>query len=105
MSSRDSNGQMWCPDCQQMEASLVEVLPTLKSTDGLIYVYVGQPNEWKSPSNVFRQAPWSVERIPTVMQVSSNSQSLLDDRITQQSPRLVEAEAINITRLKEFLES
>lgn len=87
---------MWCPDCVQMEASLIDLTTKTPSTalDNLIYVYVGQRDEWvdpwlhvprsriwapfylsnaydrwRSPSNHFRNEPWNIERIPTVLKV------------------------------------
>ncbi|TFK56853.1 hypothetical protein OE88DRAFT_1730294 [Heliocybe sulcata] len=65
-SSRDEEGKMWCPDCRAVENIIKATFDKEDGPTGLI-VYVGQKPEWKSPSNRFRGAPWSVNAIPTII--------------------------------------
>ncbi|KAG0150366.1 hypothetical protein CROQUDRAFT_680869 [Cronartium quercuum f. sp. fusiforme G11] len=108
-SDRESEtGQMWCPDCVQMEATLIDLMassPT-KAWENLIYVYVGQREEWRSSTNKFRSEPWNVDRIPTVLKVAPKAQGLesLKDRVGSISlSRIVEEDANDKEQLAKYL--
>ncbi|CAH7683483.1 hypothetical protein BY996DRAFT_6423794 [Phakopsora pachyrhizi] len=103
--NNDKNGQMWCPDCVEMENSLIKVLEDLpaRSTKALSYVYVGQRDEWRSAENPFRKAPWNVERVPTILKIQPGHKISITDQISSPESRLVENEAIDVEKLSKFL--
>ncbi|KAF9567776.1 hypothetical protein CPC08DRAFT_519164 [Agrocybe pediades] len=59
------DGQMWCPDCRAVD-HLVQQVFSDDGPDALI-VYVGDRGQWKTPSNIYRQAPWHVTGVPTIV--------------------------------------
>lgn len=137
-SSRDSQTEkMWCPDCEEMEVNLENVRKYLRlhqtsnqtqndptdelkqisadsSEISLVYVYVGDRDQWKSADNPFKKSPWNLTKIPTVLKLSSslsNSSSAglggkekddSDYRIVFQDRRLVEKECSDFSKLMQF---
>ncbi|THV07462.1 hypothetical protein K435DRAFT_833363 [Dendrothele bispora CBS 962.96] len=75
------NGKLWCPDCQDVEELVKRTFEPEDAPPALI-VYVGDRNTWKSPSNVFRKAPWSLSSIPTIIKMKDG----------KEEARLVESE-------------
>ncbi|PLW10518.1 hypothetical protein PCANC_05544 [Puccinia coronata f. sp. avenae] len=130
-SSRDSQtGQMWCPDCSEMEINLSNVLKYLaldsittpgkdhassaqedsvqaqqrSSAPFLVYIYVGDRHEWRSSDNPFRQLPWSLSKIPTVLKLRNQpSDNLKNEVILNHDDKLVEEESLDFKRLLDFL--
>ncbi|ETW87117.1 hypothetical protein HETIRDRAFT_41809 [Heterobasidion irregulare TC 32-1] len=66
--SRDREGKMWCPDCRDVEDTVERTFAGADAPPALI-IYVGQKPEWKAASNHFRDAPWYIEAIPTIVRV------------------------------------
>jgi len=71
-SSRNEEGRMWCPDCRDVEQLIQDTFKTPDSPPALI-VYVGQRSEWKTPSNPFRNDPFHLRAIPTVIRVDDGA--------------------------------
>ncbi|GAA6003107.1 uncharacterized protein JCM10292_002866 [Rhodotorula paludigena] len=93
----ESTGKPWCPDCSDVQASVDEIVPQDKST----LVFVGSREEWRDPNNKFRQPPFKVDRIPTIIRVEggeANVASSLDS-----APRLIESELRDPSKLKQFV--
>ncbi|KAI0800745.1 hypothetical protein C8Q74DRAFT_1364431 [Fomes fomentarius] len=82
-SSRDQNGNLWCPDCRRIESWVQDAFGPADKPPATI-VYVGQRAEWKTPSNPFRARPWEVESIPTVIRTKDGTK-LFDQEISQES--------------------
>lgn len=105
-SSYDPNtGQMWCGDCVELQSNLINVFEDEKYQalqDQLIYVYVGERDQWRSSDNVFKQSPWSIVKLPTILKVSPGEQPL-SERIALSDSRLVENEANNREKLVNYL--
>ncbi|KAH9452287.1 hypothetical protein MJO28_008849 [Puccinia striiformis f. sp. tritici] len=127
-SSRDSqSGKMWCPDCEEMEINLQNVIkyreldaidsPQKAVTDSvkknkkpqlpfLVYIYVGDRDQWRSAENPFRLSPWNLTKIPTVLKLAptiSSSDNSTKDQISFQEEKLIEKEAIDFKKLLDFL--
>jgi len=66
------NGEMWCPDCRRVEGFVKETFSDT-GPDGLI-VYVGTRSEWKSLGNKYRQDPWKITNVPTIVKVENGSE-------------------------------
>jgi len=66
-SSITEDGQMWCPECRAVEAL---VRDTFK-VDGpaALVAYVGNRAQWKSPLNIYRQEPWKITNVPTIVRL------------------------------------
>ncbi|KAF8346948.1 hypothetical protein F5887DRAFT_68493 [Amanita rubescens] len=71
------DGQLWCPDCRDVEQVVQDTFSGSESSAALI-VYVGNRNEWKSPSNIYRAQPWSVQSIPTIVKLKDGKE---EDRL------------------------
>lgn len=71
-SSRDARGQLWCPDCRDVEAIVSKTFAPADAPSALI-VWVGQRAEWKTPSNPFRAEPWKVASIPTIVRAKDGA--------------------------------
>jgi len=64
------DGEMWCPDCRRVEGLVKETFSDT-GPDGLI-VYVGTRTQWKTPDNVYRQPPWKISNIPTIIKLQDH---------------------------------
>ncbi|KIK70624.1 hypothetical protein GYMLUDRAFT_235060 [Collybiopsis luxurians FD-317 M1] len=95
--------QMWCPDCLNVE-ELVENTFSPEGAPTAQIVYVGdrptsvnayvenvlpltvqaQTFRWKSPSNVFRGNPWTIQSVPTIVKIENGKEvkRLVDSEIT-----------------------
>jgi len=73
------DGQMWCPDCRVVD-NLVKETFSADAPEGLI-VYVGDRTQWKSPTNVYRQKPWNITNVPTIVRLKDGKEDgrLADD--------------------------
>ncbi|KAG1754968.1 uncharacterized protein EDB91DRAFT_1096421 [Suillus paluster] len=65
------NGQLWCPDCVEVDRTIQDTFGPEHGPSAVI-VYVGQKPEWKTPSNVFRGEPWQITSVPTVIKVKGS---------------------------------
>ena len=110
-SSRDASGIMWCPDCRAVESqsgvnfqwrrtSWVPrfCLPFIWNACWEIpeaeIIYTGQRAEWKSPRNPYRQAPWSVTSVPTILKISPEGGVVA---------RIQDDDILNAVKMEEFL--
>ncbi|EXJ87076.1 hypothetical protein A1O3_04034 [Capronia epimyces CBS 606.96] len=68
-----TNGRSWCGDCRQAEPFLNKKFadPERNAT----VVYAGSPQEWRSPDSPWRQPPFNVTNLPTLLKVTSNGVS------------------------------
>jgi len=66
---------LWCPDCVAVEHLIRN---TFDSENGLsaALVYVGQKSEWKTHDNVFRNEPWKVTAIPTIIKLNEAGEEI-----------------------------
>ncbi|BGP14563.1 hypothetical protein JCM10213_001912 [Rhodosporidiobolus nylandii] len=97
-SSVDENtGKPWCPDCADVQDEVERLVPERRST----LVFVGQRNEWKTPENPFRQAPFSISKIPTIIRVEQGGDSVANS--LDSAPRLVEADLRDADKFKQFV--
>ncbi|KAF8204029.1 hypothetical protein BJ912DRAFT_1052777 [Pholiota molesta] len=72
------DGEMWCPDCRAVEQLVKETFSD-ESLSGLI-VYVGDRTQWKTPSNIYRQEPWHITSVPTIVkQIDGKEVGRLED--------------------------
>lgn len=71
--SRDENGEMWCPDCRDVEALVKETFEKTHAM-GLVF-YVGTKPEWKSEQNRYRRQ-FNIQRIPTIVQMTNTVETL-----------------------------
>jgi len=69
--SRGRDGVMWCPDCRAVEDFVKETFEAEGAPTAEI-IYVGQRDEWKTPRNRWRQQPWNIQNIPTIVRVKDN---------------------------------
>jgi thiol-disulfide isomerase/thioredoxin len=67
------DGKSWCPDCRQAEPVFNKVFES--KPDAVRIVYAGQRAEWKDPTNPWRQAPFSVKGVPTLIRVTADGVS------------------------------
>jgi len=71
-SSITDDGQMWCPECRAVEALVRNTF----ADDGpaALVVYVGSKTQWKSPSNIYRQEPWKITNVPTIVRLRAGQE-------------------------------
>ncbi|PPQ66376.1 hypothetical protein CVT26_011095 [Gymnopilus dilepis] len=86
------NGEMWCPDCRQVEGIVKEVFSG-NGPDALI-VYVGDRTQWKKPDNIYRQEPWHISNVPTIIRLKDGKE---DGRLSDEKQIL--------SQLKTFVKS
>jgi len=61
------NGQMWCPECTAVEGLVKDTFS--ESGPEALVVYVGNRMQWKSPLNIYRQQPWKITNVPTIVRL------------------------------------
>ncbi|KIM47477.1 hypothetical protein M413DRAFT_439137 [Hebeloma cylindrosporum] len=66
------DGEMWCPDCRLVEKLVKETFPE-QGPEALI-VYVGNKPQWKNPLNIYRQEPWKVTSVPTIVRLKDGKE-------------------------------
>jgi len=67
------DGRMWCPDCREVE-QLIRNTFTAPNSPSALVVYVGDRNQWKSPSNIYRDQLWNIQSIPTVVRLKDGKE-------------------------------
>ncbi|KAH9816148.1 hypothetical protein DFH28DRAFT_1125587 [Melampsora americana] len=104
-SHNSNNGQMWCKDCVRFQENLIDFFKNEKYQtlqDQLIYVYVGEQDQWRSSDNVYKQSPWSITKLPTILKISPDEKPL-HERVSPFDSRLVEDEANDQEKLLNYL--
>jgi len=64
-----TNGRSWCGDCRSAEPFVNSKFAS--GGDEVKVIYAGQPAEWRKSDNPWRQAPFSVTNLPTLIKVTS----------------------------------
>ncbi|RSH93154.1 hypothetical protein EHS25_007507 [Saitozyma podzolica] len=85
------DGQMWCPDCRNVEGTVKEVFDGFDKPRGII-IWVGDRTEWRTPSNSAR-VDWKVSSIPTILRIQDG----------KETARLVENEILDKHKLQAFI--
>ncbi|KIN07495.1 hypothetical protein OIDMADRAFT_16173 [Oidiodendron maius Zn] len=88
-----TNGRSWCGDCRAAEPQVEKVFASVPQT--VRVAYAGQQGEWRDPSNGFRQDPFQVTNLPTIIKVTADGEWT----------RLVEADVNDQEKLAAFVES
>lgn len=91
--SSEVDGKMWCPDCVAVDPLIQEIFSG-SETPAALLVYVGDRAQWKSRDNKYRQAPYNVTGVPTIVKTKEG----------HPTERLVESQ-IQKDRLLEFVKS
>jgi len=66
--SKGPSGQSWCPDCNDTEPVIHEVLSAKSDDVVFITIYVGDRDTWKNPNNAFRtHNQLRVKCVPTLI--------------------------------------
>ncbi|GAA5868648.1 hypothetical protein JCM8547_003767 [Rhodosporidiobolus lusitaniae] len=93
----EATGKPWCPDCADVQEAVETIVPEKQST----LVFVGSRQEWKTPENPFRKAPFNVNNIPTIIKVTESGEGLKN--LLDSAPHLVEADLRDNDKLKSFV--
>ena len=94
-----TSGQMWCGDCRDTQQTIEKLVPDNQSQ----LVFVGERQEsvllalllseprrsssycncgrWKSPDSPWRQAPFNLKAIPTIIRVEESSKDSLKSSV------------------------
>ncbi|TVY14408.1 Thioredoxin-like protein Clot [Lachnellula arida] len=86
------DGRSWCGDCREAEP-LVDAKFADRADDVKV-VYAGQKDEWRQAENPWKQAPFSVTNLPTLIKVTGNASKW---------ERLVEEDVYNQKKLDAFV--
>lgn len=80
------HGELWCPDCRDVE-SLVEDTFTKEGAPDALIVHVGDRSQWKAESNLYRKEPWYLKSIPTIVKLEDGKEikRLVDKEITAEN--------------------
>ncbi|QKX61770.1 uncharacterized protein TRUGW13939_08926 [Talaromyces rugulosus] len=98
LASRDpSTGQPWCPD---VRASLPHLTAAFSGDTApqVAFVDVGQRDEWKNPSNIYR-TDWKVSGVPTLVRYER-----VDGRVKDVG-RISEVEILDKKQFSTFIKS
>jgi len=79
------DGVLWCNDCRNADPIIRKVFGPDDGPEGLI-IYVGDKVRWRAQVNPFRQEPWDVASIPTIIkrQNSKEIARLVEDEISEE---------------------
>ncbi|OCF34351.1 hypothetical protein I317_05528 [Kwoniella heveanensis CBS 569] len=86
------NGQMWCPDCRDVEQVVKDTFDGADKPKAIIY-WVGTIAEWRTPKNSAR-VDWNVQSVPTILRIENG----------KETARLVEGEILDAGRLAAFVQ-
>ncbi|GAA5930623.1 hypothetical protein JCM1841_006820 [Sporobolomyces salmonicolor] len=89
----------WCPDCLATQSAIEQRVPESNST----LVYVGERQQWKTPDNPFRKAPFNISKIPTIVRVEQGGEALHGS--LESAPRLVEGELRDDAKFEQFVKA
>ncbi|KAJ8084573.1 hypothetical protein PM082_003346 [Marasmius tenuissimus] len=85
------NGQLWCPDCQDIEKLIQDTFSPSDAPSALI-AYVGDRAAWRgNPSNPFRGEPWKVTGVPTVIKLKDGKEDgrLVEEEVAPSLHKLI----------------
>ncbi|GKT50387.1 thiosulfate sulfurtransferase RDL2, mitochondrial [Colletotrichum spaethianum] len=85
------NGRSWCGDCTAAEPYIEKKFGGDDNT--VRVVYAGLPEEWRTKENPWRQAPFNVTNLPTLIKVSGE----------KKWEKLVEADVYDQKKLDSFV--
>ncbi|WVQ66160.1 uncharacterized protein L199_004338 [Kwoniella botswanensis] len=85
------NGQMWCPDCRDVESTVKQAFDAPDKPKAIIY-WVGSISEWRAPKNKAR-VDWNVNSVPTILKIENG----------KETGRLVEQEILDKKIFEAFL--
>ncbi|KXJ86364.1 hypothetical protein Micbo1qcDRAFT_140279 [Microdochium bolleyi] len=78
----------WCPDCRDAVPALEAVFGS-DSAPAAHLVRVGERPEWRTPDNKYRNAPWNVNCVPSVVRYEDGREvARLGDQESQQESAL-----------------
>ncbi|TDZ25882.1 Thioredoxin-like protein Clot [Colletotrichum orbiculare MAFF 240422] len=86
------NGRSWCGDCTAAEP-YIEKKFAGDHADTVRVVYAGLPEEWRTKDNQWRQAPFNVTNLPTLIKVTGE----------KKWEKLVEADVYDQKKLDAFV--
>ncbi|KAG6873210.1 hypothetical protein C0995_001564 [Termitomyces sp. Mi166 len=66
------DGEMWCPDCRDVEDLVNQTFGGADSPSAVI-IYVGDRAQWRAPTNPFRGGAWEVTGVPTIIRIKDAS--------------------------------
>jgi len=66
------HGEMWCPDCRAVDQLVKETFS--EEYPAALIVYVGNKAQWRNPSHVYRQAPWRITGVPTIVKMADGKE-------------------------------
>ncbi|KAH8817286.1 hypothetical protein F5884DRAFT_247180 [Xylogone sp. PMI_703] len=69
--SSATGGSFWCGDCRRAEP-LVNAKFTSAAPGTVKVVHAGQRDEWRSKDNIWRQEPFLVTALPTIIKTTSS---------------------------------
>ncbi|PQE06968.1 Thioredoxin 5 protein [Rutstroemia sp. NJR-2017a WRK4] len=90
------NNQSWCGDCRNAEQPLLKYLGgQVLEEERVRLVYVGDRERWRStsPRNEWKDEPWGIEKLPTVVKVTKEGWE-----------KLVEEDCYDEGKLRAFVE-
>ncbi|GAA5869026.1 hypothetical protein JCM3774_002452 [Rhodotorula dairenensis] len=93
----EHTGKPWCPDCSEVQQEVERLVPEQNST----LVFVGDRTEWKKPDNAFRQKPFNISKIPTIIRVQGGADNVAAS--LDSAPRLIESELRDRSKFEEFV--
>ncbi|KAK1971716.1 hypothetical protein LZ32DRAFT_598966 [Colletotrichum eremochloae] len=85
------DGRSWCGDCTAAEPYIEKKFGG--NEDTVRVVYAGLPEEWRTKENPWRQAPFNVTNLPTLIKVSGE----------KKWEKLVEADVYDQRKLDAFV--
>ncbi|KAH6676309.1 hypothetical protein B0J14DRAFT_352013 [Halenospora varia] len=93
LSSFAENGSYWCSDCRTADPYIRE---KFDNEEGFAkVVYAGSKAEWRDLGNPWRQAPFSVTHLPTIIKITEDKRTF---------ERLIEDECYNQQILDAFVD-
>ncbi|TVY87097.1 Thioredoxin-like protein [Lachnellula willkommii] len=95
------DGRSWCGDCREAEP-LVDAKFADRADDVKV-VYAGQKDEWRKAENPWKQAPFSVTNLPTLIKVTGNASVKPRRQGVDKWERLVEEDVYNQKKLDAFV--
>ncbi|WWC92676.1 uncharacterized protein L201_007635 [Kwoniella dendrophila CBS 6074] len=67
------DGQMWCPDCVNVESTVKAAFDGADKPKAIIY-WVGDRTEWRTPKNKAR-VDWNVNNVPTILRIENGKET------------------------------
>ncbi|EJT48370.1 hypothetical protein A1Q1_02653 [Trichosporon asahii var. asahii CBS 2479] len=89
--SNVENGQMWCPDCRDVEDVVKNAFDAEDKPKAAIY-WVGSRDQWRDKNNGAR-VDFNVNSVPTIIRYTDGTET----------GRLVEGEILDSSKFKDFV--